>query len=221
MKKTIFIVLLLVSTTALFAQEKKKTVPATPKTTLQRKEPKAASPSSPLHETAEPAPDPAMVAMMEYMKPSKYHKQLSLAAGEWKEEIEMWTSADAPVKRYSAMCVVSMILGDLYQETIHSGNFDGKEFYGRGIIGYDNAINKFVSTWIDNLGTGIMYTEGTYDAESGTTTFRGEVVDPVLKMKVRVREVMIPKSENMQVFEMYVTPPGKEEYKSMQITMTR
>ena len=33
-------------------------------------------------------------------------------------------------------------------------------FKGTGIEGYDNGKKKFVGTWMDNMGTGIMMSEG-------------------------------------------------------------
>lgn len=33
-----------------------------------------------------------------------------------------------------------------------------------GIMGYDNAKKKFVSTWIDNLGTGIINMPGEWNS---------------------------------------------------------
>ena len=56
---------------------------------------------------------------------------------------------------------------------------DGKlqdfEFKGHGMEGYDNAKKKFVGTWIDNMGTGIMMSEGDYDPSSKTFTYRSEM----------------------------------------------
>ena len=36
-------------------------------------------------------------------------------------------------------------------------------FTGMAIEGYDNVKKKFVSSWIDNMGTMILNSEGTYD----------------------------------------------------------
>ena len=44
-------------------------------------------------------------------------------------------------------------------------------FEGMGIVGYDNLLKKFVSVWIDNMGTGLMPGTGTYDAATKTYTY--------------------------------------------------
>ena len=43
---------------------------------------------------------------------------------------------------------------------------------------------KYVSTWIDNMGTGVLTWEGLYDASSNSITMMGEYMDPMSgKMK--------------------------------------
>ncbi len=236
MKKTILLLMLALCTSVINAQEKKKPAPASTKPVPQQKEVAPVSPSkdsqpdtraketkngSRPSQVLEPNNDVAMAAMTDYMKPGRFHELLTKTTGEWKEVIEMWSSPDAEPMRYEAVCTVTMLYGGLYQETVHRGNFNGMEFNGRGLVGYDNALEKYVSTWMDNMGSGIMYSEGTYNSELQSITFMGEMVDPVLKQKVKVREIVVPKNDNEQVFEMYVTPPGGREYKSMQIVMSR
>jgi len=36
----------------------------------------------------------------------------------------------------------------------------GMPFEGMGLDGYDNASKEYISIWIDNMGTGIMYMKG-------------------------------------------------------------
>ena len=40
----------------------------------------------------------------------------------------------------------------------------GQPFSGVGIDGYDNLRKKYVTTWIDTMGTGIFSMEGTASA---------------------------------------------------------
>lgn len=50
----------------------------------------------------------------------------------------------------------------------------GMPFEGHGTLAYDNHRKMFVSTWIDNMGSGIMVLEGTYDDASKTLTLMGK-----------------------------------------------
>lgn len=222
MKKTIFLVVLLLGTTAIFAQEQKKTAPAAAASrgaVDQQRDPKSESPSA--VKSDDEGKNAAQQAMMEYMTPGRFHQMLAASSGEWKEVIFMWPAPGATPTKNAANCVTNMILGGLYQETIHSGSFEGMDFYGRSVVGYDNVLRKFVSTWFDNMGSGIMYLEGTYDERTNTITFTGDAVDPMVRKKVKIREVLTMKGDNEMVFDMYTTPPGQPEFKTMQIVMTR
>src|SRR6185503_11294037 len=96
------------------------------------------------------------------------HEMMTKANGEWKEELTMWMKPGAPPEKSTAMCFNSMIMGGRYQESRHKGSFNGMPFEGTSILAYDNAKKMFQSTWIDNMGSGIMYTEGKYDPETKT-----------------------------------------------------
>jgi len=54
----------------------------------------------------------------------------------------------------------------------------GMPFEGIGINGYDNLKKKFVSTWIDNMGTMIVMSTGTFDPATKTFTYMGEMDNP-------------------------------------------
>src|SRR6478672_9496871 len=59
---------------------------------------------------------------------------------------------------------------------------DGKmkdfTFKGMSTDGYDNVKQKFTSSWVDNMGTGILTFEGTYDPATKTVTYTGEMEMP-------------------------------------------
>src|SRR5439155_23638100 len=61
------------------------------------------------------------------------------------------------------------------------GPMMGSKFEGMGCLGYDNNIQKYVAAWIDNMGTGIMRSEGTADNGDKTITFEGKEIDPMSK----------------------------------------
>ena len=100
---------------------------------------------------------------------------------------------------------------------------DGKpkdmEFKGMSIEGYDNVKKKFVATWVDNMGTGIMLSEGRYDPATKTFTYTGEVeMIPGMKQKIRETVKVVDKDHHM--FEWYEDRGGKEA-KTMEISYTR
>ena len=69
------------------------------------------------------------------------------------------------------------------------GKMKDMQFKGMGVEGYDNVKKKFVSSWIDNMGTGIQFSEGTYDPATKTFTYTSEI-EMMPGMKTPVREVI-------------------------------
>ncbi|OIQ22068.1 MAG: hypothetical protein BM557_01440 [Flavobacterium sp. MedPE-SWcel] len=159
-------------------------------------------------------------AWMEHMTPSDMHKMLAEETGEWNNEMSFWMAPGAPEQNMESTCAIKMILGGRYQETKYSGDMDGMPFEGMATVAYDNASKKFTSTWIDNMGTGMLVMTGTHDADSNTMNFTGEMVDGMTKKTRAVREVYTIVDENTRKMEMFYDS-GENEYKSMEITMRR
>jgi len=182
--------------------------------------------SAPAAVKAEPKMDPKMKqeqemkAWMAYMTPGPMQQMLAKSNGNWKGEVTMWMDPTQPPTKSTATCTNTMILGDRYQESVSKGDMNGMPFEGHGIVGYDNAKKVFVSTWIDNMGTGVMYMEGHWDEANKTIHFSGRMVDPMVGKETRVREEFKIIDENTQLMEMYNTMNGKE-VKSMEIKFTR
>src|ERR1041384_6297943 len=120
-----------------------------------------------------------MKAWMEYSTPGPMQQLLAKYNGEWTEEVTMWMDPAAAPTKSIASCSTQMIMGDRYQESKSRGDFNGMPFEGTSIVGYDNGKKVFVSTWIDNMGTGIMYMEGKYDEKTKTVNFTGNMYDPM------------------------------------------
>src|SRR4028118_1807600 len=94
-------------------------------------------------------------------------------------------------------------------------------FQGISTTGYDNARRVFVNTWIDNFGTGIMTSEGAYNAKTKSIEFKGMVTDPMAGgRQMPFRQVLTFIDDNNQRLEMYNMHQGKE-FKSMEIVLTR
>jgi hypothetical protein len=129
---------------------------------------------------------------------------------------------------YPGKTVRKPIMGGRYVQADHDGKMqmpgpDGKmmdaPFKGMEIAGYDNAKKKFVSSWVDNMGTGIMQSEGTYDPATKTLTYTSEY-EPMPGMKTKVRELLKIPDKDHHTLEFYEDRGGKE-VKVMEITYTR
>ena len=161
-----------------------------------------------------------MKAWQNYMTPGQIHAMLAKSNGTWKEDLTIWMSPGAAPTKSNATVVNKMIMGGRYQESHHTGNIMGMPFEGRSMLGYDNAKKTFQSNWIDNMGTGIMNMEGTWDSTSKTITFRGKEFDLATGKDKDIREIFTIVDDNHHKMEMYNNQDGKE-YKSMEILLTR
>jgi len=153
-------------------------------------------------------------------EPGSVHYNLRLASGFWSEKVAMWTSPTAEPIYNKMNCTVTMILGNRYQVSTHTGDFNGFPFEGISTLAYDTASKKFTSTWIDNMGTGMMVLEGTADATGKIITSAGTTTDPATGQKLKVREIYTIIDESHHQMEMYTTVNGKE-FKSMEMFLDK
>ena len=97
-----------------------------------------------------------MKAWMEYSTPGDPHKKLAAANGTWDAEVTSWMAMGAPPTVSKGSAVNRMVMDGRYQVSDFSGDMMGMPFNGLSTTAYDNYKKVFVSTWIDNMGTGIM-----------------------------------------------------------------
>ncbi|WP_346318789.1 DUF1579 domain-containing protein [Chitinophaga sp. YIM B06452] len=162
----------------------------------------------------------AMKAWMDYATPGSMQKMIAMADGNWKTDMTFWMAPGAPPMTTTGTCTNKMVMGGRYQESRFTSSMDGQPFEGVGMLGYDNVRKVFVSTWLDNMGTGIMYLEGKWDDATRSITFTGNMTDAVAGKAMPVREVFKWVDDNNQVMEMYQMSNGTE-YKSMELKFTR
>ena len=152
--------------------------------------------------------------------PGAPHKVLASMAGSWITKTKGWMDPSKPPMESNGTCEQKMILGGRFLQQEFTGEMMGSPFAGIGVTGYDNHIKKYVSTWIDSMGTAILFFEGTASADGKTLTQEARYDDP-LKGPMKWRSVTRIVDEHTHVFEMYgIDKKGKEE-KMMEITYTR
>ncbi len=169
-----------------------------------------------------PAPDSATANknMMEYGTPGDVHRMMAKWDGNWDAEVKFWMDPAAPPAVMNLKTVNKMVMNGLYQQATSTGSFNGMPFNGMSTTGYDNHRKMITSTWVDNMSSGIMYMEGTWDDATKSMNLKGKTTDPMTRQQNDVREVMKIVDDNTQVMEQYITHDGKES-KAMEITFKR
>ena len=165
-----------------------------------------------------------MQAMMDvYTKlgtPGAPHKGLASMAGKWTVKVKSWMEPTKPPMESAGTSEQKMILGGRFVQQEFTGEMMGSPFSGVGVTGYDNHTKKYVLTWIDSMGTAILFFEGTGSADGKTITQESHYDDPI-KGPMKWRSVTRIVDDNTHVFEMYSAGKGGKEEKMMEITYTR
>jgi hypothetical protein len=164
-----------------------------------------------------------MMAYANAGTPGEMHAWLASQSGKWKGKNTMWMAPGAPEMVTESASEVTVGMDGRYTITNFSGDMPGMgKFQGMGVMGYDNVSQKFVSTWIDNQGTGIMRGEGTLSADKKTLTTEYVYNCPITKAPTKMREINMFPDANTMIMEMHATDPkSKVEYKCMRIELKR
>ena len=129
-------------------------------------------------------------AWQDFATPGEMHKWMEKTNGTWEGEVSQWMAPDAPPSKSKAMIVQNSLLGGRYVQGKYSGNMMGQPFEGISILGFDNAKKIYTSTWIDNMGTGIVHMSGSFDETTGTLNLKGHQTDPMTGKDSDIREEM-------------------------------
>ena len=171
-----------------------------------------------------PAKEMDPQAMMEVWKklamPGEPHKLFASLAGSWTTTTKEWMEPGKPPTESTGTAEMKMLLDGrfLYQE--YNAQMMGQPFSGVGIDAYDNMTKKYVTAWMDTMGTGIFMMEGTASADGKTITLKGSHPEPG-GGKMTHRAVWKIVDNNSQTFDMYGAHHGGKEMKVLEITYTR
>ncbi len=175
-------------------------------------------------EVLTPVPDSVMMKnWMAYATPADMHKLMSEWDGTWEGTVIAWHKPGMPADTSKSTSVNKMIMGGRYQQSSYSGNMMGMPFEGMSVMGYDNAKKVFFTNWIDNMGTGIMNSEGTWDPATKTLTTTGKMIDPSrgTAREMTARQEMKIIDPTHQTMDMYGPGDDGKEFHWMHIDLVK
>ncbi|MGH7148028.1 MAG: DUF1579 domain-containing protein [Nitrospiraceae bacterium] len=152
--------------------------------------------------------------------PSEPHKLFATLAGSWTTKTKEWMEPGKPPTESTGSAEMKMLLDGrfLYQE--FNSQMMGQPFSGIGIDAYDNLRKRYITAWIDTMGTGIFLMEGTASADGKTITLKGRHDEPGGGHMTH-RAVWKLVDANIQTFDMYGTHGHGKEMKMLEITYNR
>ncbi|MDD5320084.1 MAG: DUF1579 domain-containing protein [Methylococcales bacterium] len=163
-------------------------------------------------------------AMMEVYKklatPGEPHKLFASLAGSWTTKTKEWMEPNKPPVESAGSAEMKVLLDGRFLQQDVTGQMMGQPFSGLEIIGYDNLLKRYVTTWMSTMGTGIFMMEGTASADGKTITLKGQHPEPGGGHMTH-RAIWKIVDSNTQTFDMYGAHHGGKEMKMMEITYTR
>lgn len=161
-------------------------------------------------------------AMEEQRMMGPMHHLLMQWVGHWRQELKIWPNPKVKEPAISRLDFEGRVIceGKFLEGSVR-GEMMKKNYEAHTVIGYDNIKRKFIKTWLDNLGTGILILEGTMDEQTKTIDFLGTTLDPLTRQPLKVHQVMKLISPDKYILEVYREGKDGMEFKSMEITATR
>ncbi len=168
--------------------------------------------------------DAATQAMMAtwqaYASPNDNHKILEPLVGTWNQVVKWWMTPDSQPETSKGTTETTWVMGGRYLQHSAKGMSMGQPFEGMGFTGFDNGRQTYQTIWMDNMGTGMMIGEGSYDPSKKTLTDHGRFTDPMIGQR-SYRGVMTLIDDDHHSYEMYVADENGIEFRMMEILYSR
>jgi hypothetical protein len=163
-----------------------------------------------------------MKAMAEAATPGKMHELLAKEAGAWQGKHQMWMPGGGDPMPGESTTTITPFLDGRFTRIEVSGQMAMGPYTAMGVYGYDNVSKKFVSTWVDNHGTGMTTGEGELSADGKQITWQFSYHCPITKKPAVMRQIETVGSEKTKTLEMFgADPKTGKEFRMMKIEMTK
>jgi len=163
-----------------------------------------------------------MTKWTEYATPGDAHKVLGDKVGRWNLKVRMFMAADGAPMESTGTSEMKWIMDGRYLSDDTTGSANGMPFAGHGITGFDNLTKRYTSVWVDNMGTGVLRSEGTYDAATHTFTYSSQQPDFAAGTYTEVRTIDKKIDADHWVMQVFSPDPASgKEYMSMEIAYAR
>jgi hypothetical protein len=173
-------------------------------------------------EAQAPCDDAAgMAAWQAAMTPGDGHRRLAPMVGTFVTKSRLWMSPDGPPSEGIGVSENRLVLGGRYLEQNYRATMMGMPFEGIGYTGYDNARKKYVGTWMDTAGTGIMNSVGIGKPSDRDIAFAATSFDPRSGAEIAFRCVVRVQDQDHHTFEMWARGPAGKERRTLFVEYAR
>jgi hypothetical protein len=96
----------------------------------------------------------------------------------------------------------------------------GMPFEGLGYTGYDNVRRKYVGTWMDSFGTGLMNSIGVGKPKDDEMDFESEAFEPTGQVRKFWSKIRIADPDHHS-WEMWTKAPNGRRFCMMKVDYSR
>ncbi len=151
-----------------------------------------------------------MNAWMKLAQPGEHHEHLGKFVGKWNATNKMWMQPGEEPMVTTTKAEAEWILGGRYLQWHHIGDFGGMAFEGIAIEAYDNGAEQYEGTWIDNMGTLIIYFTGHCSDDGMKRETIGSFDNPMSDGNITMRNTIEWKDEDHFTYVAYMDYGGGE-----------
>ncbi|MBL8766204.1 MAG: DUF1579 domain-containing protein [Planctomycetes bacterium] len=169
--------------------------------------------------TAPPAASPE--AANDPSAPIAQHAALARFEGDWTVKAKLFLEPGAPPQETKGKSEFKMLFGGRYLREKYESTFQGVEFEGLGLVGFDKARQTYVANWVDSMSTGFALSDGTLSADGNTFEFKGTSTDAATGAKVAFRWTKVWKDADNFVFSAFESRDGQPEVLTMEFAYKR
>lgn len=179
-----------------------------------------ALPGALLSQESDRKKDPQGKGQMPEFKPGKEHQALKQFDGEWEYKSKCMIPGQE-TKEGQGVETCKVGLGGFWLEVEDKGTMMGKEFSGRGLIGYDPHKKKYCGVWADSWMPHLGRFEGDADSTGKVFTFKMMGEDRKTGMPMTDRLVFELKDQDHRTLRFYGKDESGKEMMMSEITYTR
>lgn len=163
--------------------------------------------------------------------PGPGHAALAPLAGTWRVENSIYIAIgnpDKPVVSRDIICRREWVAGGRFLRDVTEGTIGGGPYWREGLLGYSNMDERYEWVTADGFNANMMIYASNKGAGpqrpivlSGVFTDQGVTGEQAAGKTVGMRTVITIEDQDRHVFELYVTPPGANEFLADRKVYTR
>jgi len=159
---------------------------------------------------------------LESQAPGAHHQALEPLVGHFDARVLHFMGPDQPPVESSGTLENTWALGGRFVLSQFHGEAMGMPFEGLGLLGYDTLKQRYVANWADSMATALWPTATGESNDDGTAiTLSRVMTDQFSGALVKVRDVTTIVDHDHITYELFITRPGTDEVKALEIQYTR